>query len=128
MSMAECKNDRVLIVDDDLSSARAIARTLKRAGFSTEIAMDGFSAGALLQSFAPAVMTLDLMMPGLNGHGVLQYMNEREHIEETGILVISGMPEDSLRTALLQGADDVLAKPYENEFLIEKVVRLARRT
>lgn len=125
--MAESGNERVLIVDDDFSSARAIARTLRRAGFETEIAMDGFSAGALLQSFSPAVMTLDLMMPGLNGHGVLHYMNEKKKTGETGILVISGMPEESLRKALLQGADDVLAKPYENEFLVEKVTRLARR-
>ncbi len=126
--MAKSENDRVLIVDDDLSSARAIARTLRRAGFETEIAMDGFSAGALLQSFAPAVMTLDLMMPGLNGHGVLQYMSEKKQTGKTGILVISGLPEESLRAALLQGADDVLAKPYENEFLVKKVMRLAHRT
>jgi len=89
--------------------------------------MDGFSAGAMLQSFAPGVMTLDLMMPGLNGHGVLQSMSEKKQASNTGILVISGMPEESLREALLQGADDVLSKPYENEFLVEKVKRLARR-
>ncbi|MGY8822320.1 MAG: response regulator [Candidatus Latescibacterota bacterium] len=125
--MTENKKERVLIVDDDRSSARAIERTLRRAGFETEIAMDGFSAQAMLQSFAPSVMTLDLMMPGLDGHGVLQSMSENKQTSNTGTLVISGMPEENLRSALLQGADDVLSKPYENKTLVEKVMSLARR-
>ncbi|MFT7692748.1 MAG: two-component system response regulator VicR [Candidatus Latescibacterota bacterium] len=125
--MTENKKERVLIVDDDLSNARAIERTLRRAGFETEIAMDGFSAQAMLQSFAPSVMTLDLKMPGLDGHGVLQSMSKNKQASNTGILVISGMPEEKLSSALLQGANDVLSKPYKNKSLVEKVMSLARR-
>jgi two-component system, OmpR family, response regulator VicR len=125
--MTENKKERVLIVDDDRSSARAIERTQRRAGFETQIAMDGFSAQAMLQSFAPSVMTLDLMMPGLDGDGVLQSMSKNKQASNTGTLVISGMPEENLRSALLQGADDVLSKPYENKSLMEKVMSLARR-
>jgi two-component system, OmpR family, response regulator VicR len=116
---------RVLIVDDDLSSARAIERTLERAGFETEIAMDGFSAGALMQMFAPSVMTLDLMMPGLGGFEVLKFM--REDSSDIRILVISGMPAPQLEKALDEGADDTMAKPYDSKVLVDKVSQLALR-
>lgn len=119
------ENRRVLIVDDDHPSARAIERTLRRAGFETEIAMDGFSAGALMQVFSPTVMTLDLMMPGLGGFEVLKFMRERS--TDIRILVISGMPSQQLAKALEEGADDTMAKPYDNEMLVEKVKHLADR-
>lgn len=95
---------------------------MRRAGFETEIAMDGFSAGALMQVFAPSVMTLDLMMPGLGGFEVLKFMRERS--TDTRILVISGMPSQQLKKALDEGADDTMAKPYDNEELIEKINQL----
>ena len=67
-----------------------IEHTLERAGFETEIAMDGFSAGALMQMFAPSVMTLDAMMPGLCGFEVLKF--KREDYSAIRILVVYGMP------------------------------------
>ena len=63
----QVKSQRVLIVEDDEKMAKAIQRALERKGFETQIADDGFGAGSLASSYGPAVMTLDLQMPGLGG-------------------------------------------------------------
>lgn len=115
---------RVLIVDDDTNLARAIERTLRRAGFETTVAHDGFQAGALAETFAPSAMTLDLRMPGLRGLDVIGFVRGRENLKNIGILVVSAMPPKDLEEALKAGADDVLAKPFENAALVEKVSRL----
>ena len=63
----------ILIVEDQMEMSRAIERVLKRAGFETQIAGNGFIAGSMLHSFKPAIMTLDIKMPGLSGYEVLRY-------------------------------------------------------
>ncbi len=115
---------RVLIVDDDLTLAKNIQRVLRRAGFETEIAEDGFRAGVLFQTFAPAVMTLDLKMPGLGGLELLKFVRSTHSLKQIKILIISAMPETELQEALDAGADDVLEKPFRNEVLVEKVSKL----
>lgn len=116
---------RVLIVDDDQGAARVIQRVLRRAGFETQMAFDGFSAGALMESLAPDVMTLDLRMPGLGGLEVLGFVRSHPRLQGTKILVVSGLPRARLDEALATGADEVLGKPFENAALVEKVSRLA---
>lgn len=116
---------RVLIVDDDQGTAQAIQRVLRRAGFETQVAFDGFSAGALMESFAPEVMTLDLRMPGLGGLEVLGFVRSHPRLQGIKIVVVSGLPRARLDEALAKGADEVLDKPFENNVLVEKVSRLA---
>lgn len=112
---------RVLIVDDDPSMAKNIQRVLYRAGFETEIALDGFQAGTLAESFTPTVITLDLKMPGLSGLEVVKFARTRDNLKHIKILIISAMPQKDLDEALETGADDVLEKPFNNDELIEKV-------
>jgi excisionase family DNA binding protein len=119
------RSRRVLIVEDDPAMAAAIQRTLRRAGFETRIASDGFRAGTLLGTFLPGVMTLDLRMPGIPGLDVLKFVRLAERLKDIRILVVSAMPRKELDEALAAGADDVLEKPFRNPDLLEKVVRLA---
>lgn len=119
------RHTRVLIVDDDRAATHAIQRALRRAGFETEIALDGFSAGALLESFSPQVMTLDLSMPGLGGLEVLRFVRNHSRLSQTRVLIISGMSAERLGEALEAGADEALAKPFDNSELVERVSRLA---
>jgi len=119
------RSARVLIVDDDPAMSAAIQRTLKRAGFETRVASDGFRAGTLLGTFLPGVMTLDLRMPGIPGLDVLKFVRLAERLKDIRILVVSAMPRKDLDAALAAGADDVIEKPFRNPELLEKVVRLA---
>jgi excisionase family DNA binding protein len=119
------RSRRVLIVEDDAAMAAAIQRTLKRAGFETRVASDGFRAGTLLGTFLPGVMTLDLRMPGIPGIDVLKFVRLAERLKDIRILIVSAMPRKELDEALAAGADDVLEKPFKNQDLVEKVSRLA---
>jgi len=114
----------VLVVDDDYHVARAIQRLLIHADLRSEIALDGFRAGALLEKLRPPLVTLDLMMPGMNGYDVLRFLREREDLREIRVLVISALPAEKLAEAVAAGADEALSKPFAGADLLEKATRL----
>jgi two-component system response regulator VicR len=118
------KNKRVLIVDDDDAMAKAIRRVLKRKGYQTLIAPDGFSAGAMLGTFIPHMVTLDLSMPGISGREVLDFIKECDILHETRVLVVSALDLSELEAAVEAGADDLLQKPFDNSTLLEKINEL----
>ncbi|MES2116499.1 MAG: response regulator [Pseudomonadota bacterium] len=115
---------RVLIADDEPAMARAIERVLRGAGFETAIAANGFEAGALLPTFRPGVMTLDLRMPGMDGLAVLRFLQRAELPAPCRILVISADTEERLQQALALGAHGVLRKPFDNEALVAAVEQM----
>lgn len=116
---------RVLIVEDDLNLASAMQRSLKTAKFETAVAYDNFQAGALLGTFLPDVMTLDLKIPGFGGLNVLARVKNFPQFKDIKILVVSGMPIGDLQEALAAGAEDILQKPYEESVFVDKVRKLA---
>lgn len=109
---------KALVVDDDVPMANAIARVLKRAGWQVEIANDGFEAGMQLMSFQPTLLTLDLRMPSMDGLTVLALTRSKPEFEDLKILVISAQEQSDLNKALEGGANQVLAKPFENDELL----------
>lgn len=117
-------NNKILIIDDQLEMARSIARILRRLGYQTETAENGFIAGVLLLSYKPALVTLDLRMPGLNGFDVLKFIRGREELLDLKVLVVSGEHSVELEKAVAEGADDALSKPFNNSDLEDKVKRL----
>ncbi len=118
--------DRVLIVDDDHAMGAAIERVLKRGGFDTKVVNDGFSAGNMLATFEPAVMTLDLHMPHMNGFDVLDFIASQSCYDDLKILVVSALADERLAQAKEHGAHDVLSKPFENKKLLAKVTDLLK--
>ncbi|NOY73316.1 MAG: response regulator [Gammaproteobacteria bacterium] len=118
-------NRRILIIDDDERVAKAIQRSLRHAQFETLIATSGFEAGALLNSFKPAVMTLDLRMPGMDGFEVLEFVQKSEEFKKLKIIVVSALSRAELDKALARGADAALEKPLDDDCFIETVARLA---
>ncbi|MBY0416502.1 MAG: response regulator, partial [Pararheinheimera sp.] len=69
----------------------------------------------------PAVMTLDLQMPGLDGFEVLKYIGQHPELSQTKILVISGLGQTELDRAKAAGADATLSKPFDNANLIDTI-------
>jgi CheY-like chemotaxis protein len=118
-------SNRVLVVEDEEEMALAMRRVLERKGFEVMIAQEGFLAGCLAMTFAPAVMTLDLRMPGLGGLEVLKGIRNDPELADTRVLVVSAMPQGQLDEALQAGADDILVKPFRNQDLVDKVTALA---
>ncbi|MDA7977414.1 MAG: response regulator [Pirellulales bacterium] len=118
------RRHRALIVEGDAHIAGSICHALEHVGFETVVAPDGFRAGTYLGKYTPAVMTLDLQMPGLTGVNILSFVRATQDASKTKILVVSAMPAADLQQAMFAGADDVLQKPFDNNQLVEKVKSL----
>lgn len=115
---------RVLITDDEPAMASAISRVLGQEGYETAIASNGFEAGAMLYSFRPGVMTLDLRMPGADGIRVLRFLQKAEFSAPLKILVVSADSETRLQEAMALGAHAVLRKPFENADLLKAIEKM----
>lgn len=117
--------DRILVVEDDASVAALVIRGLGRAGFEVELAIDGESAVRCATAAPPALVVLDLMLPGRDGLDVLVAIRAR--CQAPVIVVTARLAlEDRLRAFEL-GAVDYLPKPFFFEELLARVqVRLGR--
>lgn len=121
---AVVNHDRILIVDDEEQLAKSIQRVLRGAGYKTSFALDGFRAGSKLMKEKPALMTLDLSMPGIDGFDVIQFVKSSEELSATKILVISALDENHLQRAISLGADAYLQKPFVNSELLAEIEKL----
>jgi excisionase family DNA binding protein len=117
-------NKRILIVEDEKEMAAAIRRILNLAGYETAITQDGFQAGTMLASFEPALMTLDLSMPNMDGFSVLEFLSTQPQYSDLKIVVVSALNEAKLNEALAAGAHSALAKPFKKNDLVASVKAL----
>lgn len=116
---------RVLLAEDDPADAEILTRILKKAGFETKVVADSFSAGAMAVSFTPAVMIVDLKMPGLGGRDLIRMVRAMPPLASLKLLVVSGMPQEVLDLAIEDGADAALQKPVDAALLVKTLDRLA---
>jgi DNA-binding response OmpR family regulator len=99
---------RVLIVDDDPSIRQIVRVLLERDGVRADIAEDGARALTMLDENEYDADVLDLLMPRVDGHGVIAHMNERNI--ETPVVVLTAVPDADLDPRLVRV---VLHKPFE---------------
>ena len=110
----------VLIVEDDDSTARALAYHLSKAGFATSVSKDGLAAITTLKAWRPDALVLDLMLPHVDGLSIIQ--DVRRWAPDLPIIVMTARPDEAQRLeALRLGADDLLRKPFSAK---EMVVRI----
>jgi two-component system OmpR family response regulator len=127
---APAPGDRsVLIVDDDPSIRSMLGFILGDEGFQVREAADGRAALTMLEEDAPDAMVLDLMMPELDGHGVLRARRDQGLAPDTRIVVLTAKtdPTDAVWCWEL-GADEFVHKPVDPERLLREVQALLRRT
>ncbi len=117
---------RALLVEDDPNIVDLIRSNLSVRGFDTIVSADGRRALQLLETEAPDIVLLDLMLPGADGFELCRQIRERSAV---GIIVVSarGGERDKV-TALHVGADDYLTKPFSIEELLARIVATLRRT
>ena len=110
----------VLIVDDDLATREMLRRTLAKGGWTVVEAADGREAMTQLEHAAPAVVLLDLMMPGMDGFEVLEAMRHEEAWRDIPVIVITAKDLDHEELARLNGrAERVFQKgAYDRAELI----------
>jgi len=117
---------QILLVDDEMAIQRAIAPLLRSRGYAVTLAATGREALDAFERDRPDIVILDLGLPDMDGTEVCRLLRERA---ETPILVLSarGAEKDKV-TALDQGADDYITKPFGPEELMARVRAALRRS
>jgi two-component system copper resistance phosphate regulon response regulator CusR len=118
---------RLLIVEDDLKTARALAAGLERAGFSIATAHSGEEGFFLLNAESFDLVVLDWMLPGRSGIEILKTLRARGGQTPVLLLTARDAVEDRV-LGLESGADDYLVKPFAFAELMARIRSLLRRT
>ena len=117
---------KILVVEDDETTAGAIQRGLTAEGFTVEVAHDGADGLWMATETAPDLVILDIMLPSMNGYRVCAAMREAENW--TPILMLTAKDgEFDEAEGLDTGADDYLVKPFSFPVLVARVRALLRR-
>jgi DNA-binding response OmpR family regulator len=120
---------RILVVDDELDLAEAVAASLRREGYAVDVANDGQSALDRLAVNAYDLVTLDLNLPDIDGRQVCRLIRTDDRFDRaTRVLMVTGRDGVDDRVAGLDdGADDYLVKPFALRELSARVRTLLRR-
>ncbi|HUF59817.1 MAG TPA: response regulator transcription factor [Actinomycetota bacterium] len=117
---------RVLVVDDEANITELVATALRYEGFEVSTAGDGSSALALVESFRPHVIVLDVMLPDLDGFEVQRRLVERGQRAPVLFLTARDATEDKVH-GLTIGGDDYVTKPFSLEELVARIRAVLRR-
>ena len=117
---------KVLVVDDDPSVRGVVSVVLELGGHEVVQAADGVSALHAVALERPDCVVLDVMMPGLDGHAVLQAVREADGPALPVIMLTAADDDAQAWRAWTLGVDCFLAKPFEPDVLLRHLDRLLR--
>jgi DNA-binding response OmpR family regulator len=116
---------KVLIADDEPNIVTALEFLLKRAGYEVRTATNGEEALALVESFVPDLVLIDIMMPGKSGYEVCQRMRERPEWRQIKIVMVTAKGREAeVSKGMSLGADLYVTKPFSTQELIAAIDRL----
>ncbi|MBM4418011.1 MAG: response regulator transcription factor [Chloroflexi bacterium] len=118
---------RILVVDDEPNIVELARLYLTAEGYQVETAADGIAALEKVESHAPALVVLDVMMPRLDGWEVCRRLRGRN--DRTPVIMLTAKDDDVDRIVGLElGADDYMGKPFNPRELVARVRAVLRRT
>jgi DNA-binding NarL/FixJ family response regulator len=118
----------ILIIEDDASYRVSIARILQLEGFDVCSAENGVAGIAMIRGKRPDLILCDIMMPGLDGHDVLEYLKNDGANSDIPFIFVTALNERAeVRRGMAKGADDFLTKPFSAEELVAAVRGRLRR-
>ena len=116
---------KILIVDDDNNIAELISLYLTKECFDTMIVNDGESVMPAMETFAPNLILLDLMLPGIDGYQVCREVRAQYSVP---IIMLSAKGEVFDKVLGLElGADDYMEKPFDSKELVARAKAVLRR-
>ena len=119
---------RLLLVDDEPGLRTAVKAYLEDEGFAVTTANDGEEGWAVAQEMLPDVILSDVMMPRLDGYGLLQKLRADERLGGTPVIFLTAKGMTADRIAGFQaGADDYIPKPFDPDELVARVHNAVRR-
>jgi len=121
--------ERILVVDDEPDIVALVVYHLAKDGYRVSSASSGSEALATARRERPALMVLDLMLPGLSGFEVLEQLRADESTADIAVLMLTARKEEPDRIkGLSLGADDYLTKPFSPQELVLRVRAILRRS
>jgi two-component system OmpR family response regulator len=118
---------RLLVVDDEPNIRELLSASLRYAGFEVATAPDGQQALAMAAEFRPDLLVLDVMMPGLDGFGVVRRL--RQNGMHTPVLFLTARDAaDDKVTGLTLGGDDYVTKPFSLDEVLARIRAVLRRS
>ena len=116
----------ILIVEDDNNIADLLRLYLEKEGYQATIAADGTQGIDLYRKLRPDLVLLDVMMPGVDGWGVLRAIRQDS---QTPVIMLTAKGETTDKVSgLKQGADDYITKPFEMKEVLARIEAVLRRT
>lgn len=112
---------RILVVDDDPAIRQLLTDVLEMEGYEVSTAVDGLAAVHAVQTTSPDFVVLDVMMPGLDGFGVLKAVRAQGG-EPVSVLMLTAAAEpDANARAWSSGVDYYLAKPFTADAVLDLI-------
>ena len=115
----------ILIVEDNAELREVLADFLRNEGYTVSCAGDGDKALALYEKYGARLLVLDIMLPGASGMRILDKVREKSN---TPVIMVSAkLGKDDKLSAIINGADDYIEKPYDIDILIAKIKGIFKR-
>jgi CheY-like chemotaxis protein len=103
----------VLIVEDDALNVRLLEQVCRNSGYTTRSARDGVEGLEAIAAQLPDLVLLDVMMPRLNGYGVLEALRSDAATRDLPVVMVTAVQNDEARARCIElGADDYVTKPF----------------
>jgi DNA-binding response OmpR family regulator len=116
---------RVLIADDEPNIVTSLEFLMGKCGYEVAVARDGDEALALVETFRPDLVLLDVMMPSRSGYEVCQRMRERRDCDNIRAVMLSAKGREAeVSKGMSLGADAYVTKPFSNRELVARVAAL----
>jgi DNA-binding response OmpR family regulator len=120
--------DRILVIEDDPDIQELVAYNLEREGFQVHVCDDGEAGLRKAASWKPALVLLDLMLPGVEGLEVCRQIRSAKETRRTPVVMLTAKGEESdVVLGLGMGADDYIAKPFSPKEVIARIRAILRR-
>ena len=120
--------ERVLVVEDDQDIAELVAHHLHKAGYASEILTSGAEVLPVVRERPPALVVLDLMLPGRNGLDVCRSIRAEPRTSGVPIIMLTAKTDETDRIVGLElGGDDYVTKPFSPKELVARVGAVLRR-
>jgi two-component system, OmpR family, response regulator len=117
---------RILVIEDDRETAEQLVDSLASSGYAVDLAVDGDDGLRRGRSAEYAVMTIDRMLPGMDGIAVIRRLREDGIVTPALIVSALGEVDDRVR-GLRAGGDDYLVKPFATDELVARINAVLRR-
>jgi len=110
---------RILVVDDDPAIRQLLTDVLEMDGYKVSVAVDGLAAVRELEASSPDFVILDVMMPGLDGFGVLSTIRAQPGEPVPVLMLTAAAESDASSRAWASGVDYYLAKPFTADAVLD---------